>query len=392
VISVDEALERILGNAGPLGTESVSVRRCTGRIPSGDLRAKRTQPPHDVSAMDGYAVKGDEALMYNELAVIGEAPAGRPFPGRVGTGQCVRIFTGGILPDGTDHVIIQEDTERHENRLTITARQSPPEHIRKTGIDFRTGDILVGADTQLTAVQAGLLAAAGLSEIQVICRPKVAVFANGDELSEVENPSATGTISSTPVTLCQWVQDWGGEPDYMGISRDNLQSLADVIEQAGKADIIVPLGGASVGDHDCVKTAFEQAGYGNVFSKIAIKPGKPAWFGYLNGTPILGLPGNPASGLVCAQVFLKPLIKKLGGQQADPLPFDHIPAARDIDPNGSRAVFHRGFTNEAGQAVLHPEQDSSLLGTFAKSDILVFQPGEHSGYAARDLVPVLRLG
>ncbi|NNE57344.1 MAG: molybdopterin molybdotransferase MoeA [Hellea sp.] len=398
MISVTEARRLIIQNADPLPLEEIPVQTCAGRINGEDLMALRTQPPFDASAMDGYAVRSEDAVQGNTLSVIGEAPAGLPFDGEVGPGQAVRIFTGGIIPNGADHIIIQEDVDRSEDQITVTDTQNPPRHIRKAGVDFHFGDGLFEDGTRLGALHSSVLASAGISEIKVHQKPRVAIFSNGDELTEIGAPARPGSIiSSTQTALTSWLRAWGAEADYLGIARDSLESLAAMIEKAKGYDVIVPLGGASVGDYDLVKTAFETAGYEPLFSKIAVKPGKPTWFGRLGGRLILGLPGNPASGLVCAQIFLRPLIEALSGlTPSTDVPIQKAVLTDAVDANGPRANFLRADVKIAADGRLmatpFPRQDSSLLTPFAKASAFIVQMPNSRALEKDDLCNVMIWG
>jgi len=336
MISVSEARDYIINAADQTFIEVVKVQDCAGRVAAEDITALRTQPPFDASAMDGYAVRSQDAVKGNRLEVIGEAPAGKEFEGEIEPGQAVRIFTGGIIPDGADHVIIQEDVERDGDHIKIIFEQNPPRHIRRAGIDFQFGDALYELGTKFGALHASVMASAGIEEVRVNKRPRVAIFSNGDELTEIGAPAKRGSIvSSTPAALMAWLTEWGADADYLGIARDNYDSLNAKIDRAQDYDVVVPLGGASVGDYDLVKNAFKKKGYAPIFSKIAVKPGKPTWFGKLEKTLVLGLPGNPASGLVCAQLFLRPLIEALSGLSPSvSVPTQKAVLTQDLRANG----------------------------------------------------------
>ena len=398
MISVSEARDYIINAARTLPAEAVKIQDAAGRIAAEDITALRTQPPFDASAMDGYAVRGLDANKGDTLKIIGQAPAGTEFEGEIGPGQAVRIFTGGIIPDGADHVIIQEDVERDGDAITIFDTQNPPRHIRRAGIDFHFGDSLYERGTKLGALHASVMASAGLETVKVHRRPRVAIFSNGDELTEIGAPAKRGSIiSSTPSALIAWLTEWGAEAEYLGIARDNYKSLNFKVDRGRKYDVIVPLGGASVGDYDLVKEAFTKNGYAPIFSKIAVKPGKPTWFGKLEKALVLGLPGNPASGLVCAQLFLKPLIQSLAGLS----PTINIPTHKavileDMRANGPRALFARALAQIDDQARLtvkpFPKQDSSLLTPFSRANAFIVQQGGASALSKGDLCDVYMWG
>ncbi len=398
MISVTEARDFILNAARAMPAEEIKVQDCAGRVLAEDITALRTQPPFDASAMDGYAVRSLYANKGDTLTIIGEAPAGREFEDEVGPGQAVRIFTGGIIPDGADHVVIQEDVERDGDQITIFDEQDPPRHIRAAGIDFHFGDSLYERGVMLTALHGSVMASAGIETVRVHRRPRVAIFSNGDELTEIGAAAKRGSIiSSTPVALAAWLREWGADADYLGIARDNYKSLNFKVDRGRKYDVIVPLGGASVGEYDLVKDAFAKNGYAPIFSKIAVKPGKPTWFGKLENALVLGLPGNPASGLVCAQLFLRPLIEALCGLN----PTLHIPTQKavlseDMRANGSRTLFSRAHIAISDNASLiatpFPRQDSSLLTPFARANAFIVQTPDSPARALGDVCDVMVWG
>ena len=398
MISVSEARDYIINAAHLAFIEEVKVQDCAGRIAAEDIVSLRTQPPFDASAMDGYAVRSHDAHKGNTLTVIGEAPAGKEFEGEVGPGQAVRIFTGGIIPDGADHVVIQEDVERDGDQINIFDEQAPPRHIRAAGIDFHFGDDLYERGIKLGALHASVMASAGIETVKVYKRPRVAIFSNGDELTEIGAPAKRGSIiSSTPAALAAWLTEWGAEAEYLGIARDNYKSLNFKVDRARKYDVVVPLGGASVGDYDLVKDAFEKNGYAPIFSKIAVKPGKPTWFGQLGETLVLGLPGNPASGLVCAQLFLRPLIEAMIGLNPDTnIPTQKAVLTEDIRANGPRALFSRARVQLGEDARLmvtpFPRQDSSLLTPFARANAFIAQGANTPALKAGEICEIFLWG
>ena len=399
MISVTEARDYIINAAKTLRTEEIKVQDAAGRIAAEDMTALRTQPPFDASAMDGYAVRSEDAKMGATLKVVGEAPAGKPYDGEVGAGEALRIFTGGLIPDGADHIIIQEDVEKHcqkqGSEITVMYKQNPPRHIRRAGIDFEFGDALYEIGHKLGALHTSVMAAAGIETIKVYRRPRVAIFSNGDELTEIGAPAKRASIiSSTPTALGAWLTEWGADVEYLGIARDNHRSLKYKLDRSKEYDVVVPLGGASVGDYDLVKEAFEKEGYNPIFSKIAVRPGKPTWFGKLEKTHVLGLPGNPASGLVCAQVFLRPLIEALAGLSPSPyIPTQKAILTEPLKSTGPRALFSRAFVEIDQEARLtatpFPRQDSSLLTPFANANCFIFQDGNTDALDAGDLCDVM---
>lgn len=387
MISVDEAWAIIESHRVKTATETVLLRQAVGRMLAEPLIAKVTQPPMSVSAMDGYAVCFRDVERGNAtLSVIGESPAGRPFDGVLKSGQAVRIFTGGVLPEGADHIVIQEHTQRDGESVYIPNPETGPGHVRRAGIDFRTGDELLPAGViALRPSAIAVAAAANYAELPVYCRPKVALIANGDELKPPGSALGPGEIiASNGYGLSALIEHWGGEAVDAGIAPDDPDAIASVIAACEGADIILPIGGASVGDHDHMRAAFTARGLEMIFEKVAVKPGKPTWFGKLGDSLVLGLPGNPASAWVCAHLFLKPLIgaAALGAGSAS--------LTGDIAANGQRETFMRGRA-ELGRVTAASNQDSSLLTPFLHSNVLIRRlPGAEPAKAG-ELVDVLPL-
>jgi len=400
LISVDSARAHILSTATPIAQDNLPLMAAYGRTLSKDVKACLSQPPFTASAMDGYAIRSEDAIEGRKLKIIGSAPAGHMFAGKVYASQALRLFTGSIMPDGADHVVIQEDVSKDKDTITITNAQYPPAHIRKAGIDFMSGETLFTKGTRLGPIHLSALAAANIETVPIARRPKVGYFANGDELKPVGTPLHAGQIiSSTPFAIHALIEAWGAEPEFFGIIPDNKSDLANVISRLTQCDIIVPLGGASVGDFDLVKAAFRAAGYITDFEKIAVKPGKPTWFAHKHVqthlSRVLGLPGNPASGLVCAHLFLRPLIKALTGTScATPL---LIPAIldQDLGTNGPRETYHRArYTiSKKAQLVVTPlaRQDSSLLTPFTQANALIRQQPRAAKRKAGDQVEIYKL-
>lgn len=394
MISVDEALCLLAVDVSPLGVETISVSDCTGRITAEPIAARMTQPPFAMSAMDGYAVRFADAAKGGTLSVIGEAPAGRPFEGKIQAGQAVRIFTGAIVPQGADHIIIQEDVTRTDNQIMINAVDDHPRHIRAAGLDFRDGDILVEANTRLHLLHGAILAAANIAEVRVFRRPVVAFFSNGDELVPPGSTLAIGQIvNSNPVALSNLIHAWGGVALNLGCMGDNQPALEEAFASgaARGADIIVPIGGASVGDYDYVKSAFGAVGGVLAFSKIAVKPGKPTWYGYFDKTRVLGLPGNPASAIVTAALFLQPLVRALGGD-AGAAQTQQAILTQDLPLNGRRETYLRAHASDGrGNTEVTPahNQDSSLLQPFALANALIRRPIDAPALQKGDTVDIV---
>jgi molybdopterin molybdotransferase len=374
MLSVEEATRRIVAAFKPLDSERVTLEDAIGRTLAADALAKADQPPFPSSIMDGYAVRsGDQG----PRRVIGSAPAGHPFSGKVGPGETVRLFTGSELPDGADAVLAQEDARVTAEMVEFSAAPFPGKFIRAKGLDFRTGQVLATQGTCLTARDLALLAAGDLSQAEVRRRPVIALASTGDELSLPGAPRQPGGIVASSVYgLMPWLVQWGAAPRNLGILPDNSEAIAALADE--KCDLLVTTGGASVGDHDLVRAALAPKGFALDFWKIAMRPGKPLIFGHLGKTPFLGLPGNPVSSLVCALLFLRPAIAAMLGRAWKPL----LKPARltgALEANGERQDYLRA-KGEWRDGVLwarpFPLQDSSLLKDFSAADMLIVRaPG-----------------
>ncbi|MBO0716295.1 MAG: molybdopterin molybdotransferase MoeA, partial [Rhizobiales bacterium] len=318
LISVAEALDHVLAHAAPLPPEQVPLDEALGRVLAADLKALRTQPPADVSAMDGYAARASDVVSAPvELRVIGEVAAGRPFTSAVGAGQAARIFTGGVMPSGADTVVVQEITERKGDVITVLKPVSQDRHIRRQGLDFRCGDTLFTAGHRLSARDLALLAGMNHPIVPVHRRPKVALFATGDELVPPGVEPALGQIVySNGFALAALARQEGATVLDLGLVKDELEPTIAAVRAArdAAADILVTTGGASVGEYDLVHKAFAAEGMDLSFWKVAMRPGRPLMHGRLGGTAVLGLPGNPVSAYVCAFLYLVPLIRRLSGR------------------------------------------------------------------------------
>lgn len=390
MITVAQALSDIAAARALPPVEIVPLSGLIGATLAADVAAKVTLPPHDASAMDGYAARFEDCNQAGQtLRVIGEAPAGAPFKGQVTQGDCVRIFTGSVIPDGADTIVIQETVTRKGDVITTTQDAEVPRHIRKAGIDFKAGDILAEKGERLGPAQIALLAASNHDSAQVYRRPRVAIIANGDELRPPGSDLSPGQIiNSNPPFLAALIESWGGIAISMGIAADTKDAIKAIIQDCSDADIIVPVGGASVGDHDHMRAAFTETGLSMVFAKIAVKPGKPTWFGRLGEQRVLGLPGNPASAAVCAHLFLRPLIT---GQAAKST---QARLSRAVAPNGPRESYFRARIKAGidGLTVTpFPKQDSSLITPLgAANALLKLRPGA-AAQAAGDIADVIAL-
>ena len=395
MLSLDDAQARLLDAIEPLPLERVSLADAIGRYAAADVTARRTQPPFAASAMDGYAIRF--ADLPGPWQLIGEASAGRRFEGRVEAGTTARIFTGAPLPDGADTVLVQEEARRDGDavRLTSDGPPAPGAHIRAAGLDFAEGDRLLAAGTRLTAARLGLLAAGGHGEVAVHRRPRVALLSTGNELVAAgATPGRDQIIDSNGPMLGALLAAAGAEVLDLGIVPDHRAAIAAALERARGADLLVTIGGASVGDHDLVLPVLEAEGAVIDFWKVAIKPGKPMLTGRLGQTRVIGLPGNPVSAFVCAQLFVRPVLRRMAGSPA-PLP-EPIQArtATPLAGNGPRRDHLRAtmaWRGEAWEVTAAARQDSSMLSILAGSNALIVRPEGALAAAPGDFVPVMPL-
>lgn len=397
LIPVEEAKERILKGAKALPRETVSLHDCAGRVLAAAIKARRDQPPFPASAMDGYAVRfADVETAPARLKVVGTAPAGHGFNGKVKPGQAVRIFTGAPVPEGADTVVIQENTEAADGHVSVTvAAQRAGQHIRRKGLDFTKGEDLLRTGTLLGAREIGLAAAMNWPALPVTKRPKVAVFTTGDELVPPGGtPRADQIVSSNSFALSAFVRRYGGEAIDLGIIPDNVKAISRAVRKAAGADVLLTTGGASVGDHDLVQAALKAAGIELDFWKIALRPGKPLMFARKGRQRILGLPGNPVSALVCARIFLKPLLSALLGLP----PAEEIVKARlgsalpanDLRQDYLRAKVARG-ADGAYEVTPFTVQDSSMQRALTEAQGLIVRPPHAPEARPGDLVDLLPL-
>jgi len=383
-LSVEDALAQVLAGINALPGELVGLLDAPGRVLADDVAARLTQPPFDASAMDGYAVRrADVAQLPANLRVIGEAAAGHQFNGDVGAGEAVRIFTGAPVPEGADAIVIQENVETCGDTIRIFDGRPDPAHIRRRGGDFSAGDIRLRAGKRLNARDIVLAAAMGHDRLPVRRHPTVAILATGDELVEPgETPRADQIIASNAYGLAAMLAAAGAAPRLLGIARDTAQSLAEKIAEAEDADILITIGGASVGDHDLVAPSLRAAGTTLAFWKIAMRPGKPMIFGRrtigMREQRVLGVPGNPVSSLICTRVFAVPLVARMLGLDEAPSEPRRAVLADAIGANGPRAHYMRGRTmgRDGSERVVMvaPNQDSSLLTPMAAADCLIVRP------------------
>ena len=392
LMPVAEARARIIGGVEPLPGESVSIYEANGRVLAEGLKANLTQPPFDASAMDGYAVRAaDVAAVPVTLKVIGASAAGHGFAGKVGPKEAVRIFTGAPLPGGADTIVIQENTKPEPpDAVTILEGAAEGRHIRRRGYDFEEGHVALAAGIRLGYRHLMLAAATNHTAVLVRCKPVIALLANGDELVPPgETPQGSQIVSSIPPALKAAVEAWGGEALLLDIAKDTNESIAAQVDAGARADVLVTIGGASVGDHDLVRGTLEAKGARFEVLKAAIRPGKPVMFGYMGGQRVLNLPGNPASAMICARIYLKPLIAALLGMPTDE-PLQELPLAGAIEANGEREHYMRAIASGGTVAPL-ADQDSSLVAAFARSNCLLVRPVNGPALPAGALVPVIPL-
>jgi molybdopterin molybdotransferase len=387
-----EARARMLAAASPLATESVPLEAAAHRVLAAGVKAWRDQPPFAASAMDGWAVRAADTP--GRLTIAGESAAGHGFAGTLRAGQAVRIFTGARVPAGADAIVIQEDATR-EAEIVVVPEADRGRHIRDAGMDFRAGQVLLIVGERLDAWRLALAAAAGMAEVEVHRRPRVAILATGEEIVAPGREARPDQIFDSGTTAtAALVRAFGGEPISLPRVGDDEAAIARAVEGAD-VDLVVTLGGASVGDHDLVKPALSRLGLELAVESIAIRPGKPTWFGRLaDGRCVLGLPGNPASAMVCAELFLRPLIAQFCG--ADPaLPTVVARSGAPLAANGPREHWIRARLSRGADGVLtatpFADQDSSLVAVFAAADSLLGRPAHAPRVEAGELVEILPL-
>ena len=400
LMRVEEALASVLARAMPLESETVPLAQACGRTLAQDVASTRTQPPFDVSAMDGYALRAaDCAGAPARLHVIGASTAGHSFPGAVGAGEAVRIFTGAAVPDGADSVLIQENATAEGDHVIAREPVARGRNIRRAGLDFSARDVLLRAGRRLDANELALAAAMNHPALPVVRRPRVAILATGDELVRPGvQPGPDQIVASNSFAIAAHVLAAGGEPVDLGIAADTFEALEAGIAaaQSARADVLVTLGGASVGDHDLVKSALARQGMTLGFWRIAMRPGKPLIHGHLGAMHILGLPGNPVSSIVCGILFLIPLVRALSG---DPKAGAEItePAilGMAVQANDGRQDYLRAALtfDVAGHCIAtpFPRQDSSMLRILAEAECLLVRAPHAPAAVAGDACRIVRL-
>ncbi|HXC11508.1 MAG TPA: gephyrin-like molybdotransferase Glp [Stellaceae bacterium] len=395
MISVEEALTRLLALIEILPPEQIALADGLGRVLAEDVAARRTQPPFAASAMDGYAVRADDlGRIPVELRIVAEVPAGAGFGGHVGAGEAARIFTGAPMPAGTDTVVIQEDAERHGDRVRVLEGARRGRYVRREGLDFAAGDALLQVGQRLTARDIGLLAAMNRPWLFVRRRPHIGILSTGDEIVMPGDPIGPHQIvSSNSLALSAMVAASGGVAVSVGNAPDDPEALRRIAAATRGVDLLVTTGGASVGEHDLVRQVLAEDGFDLDFWQIAMRPGKPLMAGRYRGTPMLGLPGNPVSTFVCGVLFLVPAIERLSGiaatEAAATARLGAAVAANDRRQDYLRARLTRaddGIEEAAPFAV----QDSSMMRLLAQADCLIMRPPHAPAAAAGETVPILR--
>jgi len=394
MISVEDALAHCLALAKPMPPEDVALAEAGGRVLAAPVIAKRDQPPFAGSAMDGYALRKADAVPGARLAVVGEAPAGRMWDGTLAAGQALRIFTGAPIPDGADHVVIQEDVTRDGDAIRLGDTIEENSHIRPSGSDFRAGQ-RIEAPRRLAPADLALAASMNAPVLQVTRKPVVALVATGDELvSPGEEPRRDQIVASNTYGLKALIEAEGGHARLLPIARDSEASLRQVFELALDADLIVTVGGASVGDHDLVGPVAESLGMARAFYKVAMRPGKPLMAGRMGDSVVLGLPGNPVSALVCGHIFLVPMLRAMLGLPTGERRRRRARLAQDIPQNGPREHYLRSEVTQGGDLpdiTPYPSQDSSLLSILSRANALMVRQPADPARIAGEIVEYLPL-
>ena len=397
LLPVAEALARVTAAFAPLPGEQISVADCLGRVLDEDVHARVSHPPVAVSAMDGYAVRSpDTANPTVVLRLIGSAPAGGAYGGTVGPGETVRIFTGGPVPDGADAIVIQEDTVAEGGKITMKTAVPAGRYVRPAGLDFSRGDLGIGAGQRMTPRHIGLAAAMNLPWLSVRRRPRIALLATGDEIVRPGDPLGPNRIvASNTLALSALIAEAGGIAVDLGIARDNEESLRRMAAGATGADLLVTTGGVSVGEHDLVQRILGDAGLDLDFWRIAMRPGKPLMFGRIDRTPMLGVPGNPVSALVCGMIFIRPAIDVMLGLGGNPLPPETAVLGGDLGANDERQDYLRAYLmrEPSGDLRATPfdKQDSSMMSNLSAAGCLIVRPAHAVAAQAGDRVKIIRL-
>lgn len=396
LMPVAEARKHILDAMKLMVPERVALSKALGRVLAGNVVAQRTQPPSDLSAMDGYAVRAaDVATVPARLNLVGEAPAGGSYDAVLKEGEAVRIFTGAPLPQGADTIVIQENTESYGDYVIVREVAKAGLHIRRAGLDFKLGDIGLPAGRQLSVADIAYAAAMNAPVVIAHKRPKIAYFSTGNELVlPGATPGPNQIVSANNDGLAALVESAGGVPFDLGVIDDDVIAIQSAARHAQDSDMLVTLGGASVGDHDLVQKALGADGLSVDFWRIAMRPGKPLMFGQYRGMPMLGLPGNPVSALVCATLFLVPAIKAMQGLTA-PIRITRARLGKALGANDQREDYLRATLDESDDALpvatAFERQDSSMLSAMSAADCLILRAPHAEAAAEGDVVSVIRL-
>jgi molybdopterin molybdotransferase len=397
MISVTEARARILAGLAATTAETVSLADALGRVTARPVMSRLSNPPGDVSAMDGYAVRAADAAEGAVLRLIGAAPAGHPFAGSVGPRETVRLFTGSLVPDGADAILIQENAEAAAEHVTVREATALGRHIRRMGADFRAGDTVLPPGCRLSPRHIGLAAAAGHPWLTLHRPPRIVILCTGDEIALPGEPLPPGgVVSSNGPALAAFVRAVGGDPVLLPTVPDRLEAIAAAAAGARGADMLVTTGGASVGAHDLVQAGLAASGLVLDFWRIAMRPGKPLMHGRLGDVPMLGLPGNPVSALVCAILFLLPALEKLQGLPGHPPAAEPVRLGSPLPANDIREDYVRAsllVPEDGGGWIAHPygTQDSGQISRLAAADALLVRPPFAPALAAGAMVPAIRL-
>ncbi|NHN88374.1 molybdopterin molybdotransferase MoeA [Acetobacter conturbans] len=378
MIEVSEALQRIVSALPVLGTETVSLLEACGRISAAPVVARLSNPPADVSSMDGYAVQAADTTRGAQLDIIGEIPAGHPSDRSVTPGTCLRIFTGSVMPEGADAVLIQENTTRESDRITVTEPVSQGRFIRPKGLDFASGQVVVPVGKRLSARDVGVAASANCPWITVRRRPRVAILSTGDEIVLPGDAVPAGAIvGSAAFMLAALLRKAGAEPVILPVARDTMDSLTTSTSQLDTVDLLLTIGGASVGDYDLVKKALGESGLVTDFWKIAMRPGKPLMFGRMGRTPVIGLPGNPVAVFVCSTVFVLPALRAMCAEVVTGDGTEPARLASDVSANDQRFDYLRATLSRDEDGTLwatpFSRQDSSMMAPLSACDALLLR-------------------
>ncbi|MEM7545344.1 MAG: gephyrin-like molybdotransferase Glp [Pseudomonadota bacterium] len=389
MLSAAEALERTLALMTPLDAESVPLAEAAGRVLAAPVYAARNQPPFNASAMDGYAVRAADAVVGAVLTVTGEVQAGAAADRPVGAGEATRIFTGAPVPEGADAILIQEDADRAGDSLTVREAPGAGVYIRPAGLDFKAGS-RIPPGKRLSAAEIALAAAMNAPYLEVYRRPTISLIATGDELvAPGSDPGPSQIISSNNYGLAAMLSAHGAICDIQPIAGDTPDALRTALDRAADADLIVTLGGASVGDYDLVQQVFGDEGMDLSFYKVAMRPGKPLMAGRVRGKPMIGLPGNPVSSMVLGHLLLRPAMDALQGLPPAPLPRVTVRLGSDLAQNGPREHYMRARIEETADGLIafpFPNQDSSILSVLAASNGVIVHPPKAAPQPAGSLI------